>query len=125
MGHGEFSVGRGGRAGAVQYALDRRGLVGRTDQQHPHGGHAIPIAERQILTLRERNADVDAKLRELVKERFPKLAHEIPAMLRTGDHLVGERAPSSGKSDSERFTFAEAPVADGLLDRAFRRVRGL
>ena len=23
---------------------------------HPHGGHAIPIAERQILTLRERNA---------------------------------------------------------------------
>ncbi|MCC7115425.1 MAG: DUF484 family protein [Burkholderiales bacterium] len=33
---------------------------------HPHGGHAIPIAERQILTLRERNADVDAKLRELV-----------------------------------------------------------
>lgn len=50
-------------------------------------------------------------LRELVKERFPKLAHEITAMLRTGDHLVGERAPSSGKSDSERFTFAEAPVS--------------
>ena len=22
---------------------------------HPHGGHAIPIAERQILTLREKN----------------------------------------------------------------------
>ena len=33
---------------------------------HPHGGHAIPIAERQILTLRERNADLDGRLRELV-----------------------------------------------------------
>jgi uncharacterized protein YigA (DUF484 family) len=33
---------------------------------HPHGGHAIPIAERQILTLRERNAELDARLRELV-----------------------------------------------------------
>jgi len=33
---------------------------------HPHGGHAIPIAERQILTLRERNADLEGRLRELV-----------------------------------------------------------
>ena len=33
---------------------------------HPHGGHAIPIAERQILTLRERNADLESRLRELV-----------------------------------------------------------
>lgn len=33
---------------------------------HPHGGHAIPIAERQILTLRERTADLEARLRELI-----------------------------------------------------------
>ena len=33
---------------------------------HPHGGHAIPIAERQILTLRERNNDLEAKFRELI-----------------------------------------------------------
>lgn len=33
---------------------------------HPHGGHAIPIAERQILTLRERTVELDARLRELV-----------------------------------------------------------
>ena len=33
---------------------------------HPHGGHAIPIAERQILTLRERNAELDGRLRELI-----------------------------------------------------------
>jgi uncharacterized protein YigA (DUF484 family) len=34
---------------------------------HPHGGHAIPIAERQILTLRERNADLEGRLREMVE----------------------------------------------------------
>ena len=28
---------------------------------HPHGGHAIPIAERQIVTLREKNQDLEAK----------------------------------------------------------------
>jgi uncharacterized protein YigA (DUF484 family) len=33
---------------------------------HPHGGHAIPIAERQILTLREKNIELEAKFRELV-----------------------------------------------------------
>ena len=33
---------------------------------HPHGGHAIPIAERQIVTLREKNQDLEAKLRELI-----------------------------------------------------------
>jgi uncharacterized protein YigA (DUF484 family) len=33
---------------------------------HPHGGHAIPIAERQILTLRERTADMEARLRDLI-----------------------------------------------------------
>lgn len=34
---------------------------------HPHGGHAIPIAERQILTLREKNAEMTGKLAELVR----------------------------------------------------------
>lgn len=34
---------------------------------HPHGGHAIPIAERQIFTLRERNAELAAKLGELIR----------------------------------------------------------
>jgi hypothetical protein len=34
---------------------------------HPHGGHAIPIAERQIFALREKNADLSAKLAELVR----------------------------------------------------------
>lgn len=34
---------------------------------HPHGGHAIPIAERQIFTLREKNAELGAKLAELIR----------------------------------------------------------
>jgi len=34
---------------------------------HPHGGHAIPLAERQILALRDKNHEVEAKLRELIR----------------------------------------------------------
>ena len=34
---------------------------------HPHGGRAIPIAERQIVTLREKNTQLEAKLQELIQ----------------------------------------------------------
>ena len=34
---------------------------------HPHGGHAIPIAERQIVTLRERNDALQARLEEMIR----------------------------------------------------------
>ena len=34
---------------------------------HPHGGRAIPIAERQILTLRERSKMLERKLAELIQ----------------------------------------------------------
>jgi uncharacterized protein YigA (DUF484 family) len=34
---------------------------------HPHGGHAIPLAERQILALRDKNHEVESKLRELIR----------------------------------------------------------
>jgi hypothetical protein len=34
---------------------------------HPSGGHAIPLAERQVLTLREKGRALEAKLRELVQ----------------------------------------------------------
>ena len=33
---------------------------------HPHGGRAIPISERQTLTLRERVKQVETKLREVI-----------------------------------------------------------
>lgn len=34
---------------------------------HPYGGHAIPLAERQVLGLRERSRTLEGKLRELVQ----------------------------------------------------------
>jgi uncharacterized protein len=34
---------------------------------HPHGGRAIPLAERQVLTLREKSRLLEGKLRELVQ----------------------------------------------------------
>jgi uncharacterized protein YigA (DUF484 family) len=34
---------------------------------HPHGGHAIPIAERQIISLREKNAELEDRMRELIR----------------------------------------------------------
>jgi len=34
---------------------------------HPHGGHAIPIAERQMLALRDKTYDLERKLRELIR----------------------------------------------------------
>lgn len=34
---------------------------------HPHGGRAIPIAERQMVTLRDKNRTLEDKLHELVQ----------------------------------------------------------
>ena len=63
---------------------------------HPHGGRAISISERQILTLRERAKQLEAKLGELIQfgeendvisEKVHRLtlamiaARDLPAML--------------------------------------------
>ena len=42
-------------------------LLAAMQLPHPHGGGAIPIAERQMLTLRERSRALEGKLRELVQ----------------------------------------------------------
>jgi len=34
---------------------------------HPYGGHAIPLSERQVLSLREKSRALESKLRELVQ----------------------------------------------------------
>ena len=41
-------------------------IIGDISIPHPHGGRAIPISERQIISLREKNKVLEAKLRELV-----------------------------------------------------------
>lgn len=42
-------------------------MIGDMSIPHPHGGRAIPISERQIISLREKNKVLESKLRELVK----------------------------------------------------------
>jgi len=41
--------------------------IGEITIPHPHGGRAIPISERQLISLREKNKVLEAKLRELVE----------------------------------------------------------
>ena len=46
---------------------DYADVVAQIFVPHPHGGHAIPIAERQILALRDRARDLEQRLRELIR----------------------------------------------------------
>ena len=49
-----------------QFFEDYADVIAEIFVPHPHGGHAIPIAERQIVTLREKIQDLEAKFKELV-----------------------------------------------------------
>ena len=42
-------------------------LVGQMSVTHPRDGHVIPIAERQLAALREKNAELEGRLRELIQ----------------------------------------------------------
>jgi len=46
---------------------DYADVVAQIFVPHPHGGHAIPIAERQMLALRDRSYALEEKLRELIR----------------------------------------------------------
>src|SRR5258707_15774789 len=46
---------------------DYADLVAEIFVPHPHGGHAISIAERQIITLREKNSELESRMRELLR----------------------------------------------------------
>ena len=48
---------------------------------HPHGGHAIPIAERQIVTLREKNGELESRLQELIRFGTEKAGKDWQTML--------------------------------------------
>ena len=45
---------------------DYADIVAEIFVPHPHGGHAIPIAERQIVTLREKISGIETRLREMI-----------------------------------------------------------
>jgi len=42
-------------------------LLSQINVQHPHGSNAIPLSDRQVITLREKNRALEAKLTELVR----------------------------------------------------------
>ena len=50
-----------------QFFEDYADVIAEIFVPHPHGGHAIPIAERQIVTLREKNSELESQLRELIR----------------------------------------------------------
>lgn len=59
---------------------------------HPHGGRAIPISQRQIVTLRDKNQVLQDKLRELVNfgeenDVIGEKMHHLSIMLLTFTHL--------------------------------------
>ena len=59
---------------------------------HPHGGRAIPISQRQIVTLRDNNQILQDKLRELVKfgeenDVISEKMHHLSIMLLAFSHL--------------------------------------
>ena len=41
-------------------------LLAQVHVQHPHGTHAIPLSDRQVISLREKNRTLEAKLSELI-----------------------------------------------------------
>jgi uncharacterized protein YigA (DUF484 family) len=46
---------------------DYADVVAQIFVPHPHGGHAIPIAERQMLALRDRAYELEQRLHELIR----------------------------------------------------------
>ncbi|HSD99840.1 MAG TPA: DUF484 family protein [Burkholderiales bacterium] len=61
---------------------------------HPHGGRAIPISERQILTLREKNRQIEGKLREVIlygeeNDAISEKVHRIALALLAATELRG------------------------------------
>jgi uncharacterized protein len=61
---------------------------------HPHGSHAIPLAERQMLSLRERSRTLEGKLRELVQfgeenDLISDRVHRLTLALLTARDLPG------------------------------------
>ena len=61
---------------------------------HPHGGRAIPISERQTLTLREKTKQLETKLRELIQfgeenDAIGEKVHRMSAALLAATDIRG------------------------------------
>lgn len=49
-----------------EFFEDHLELLSRIKVKHPHGNHAIPLVERQVMSLREKSRELEGKLRDLV-----------------------------------------------------------
>ncbi len=61
---------------------------------HPHGGRAIPISERQTLSLREKNRQLEGKLREVIQfgeenDAISEKVHRISTALLAASDMPG------------------------------------
>lgn len=61
---------------------------------HPHGGRAIPISERQTLALREKNRQLEGKLREVIQfgeenDAISEKVHRISVALLAASGISG------------------------------------
>ncbi|WP_374352540.1 DUF484 family protein [Chitinimonas sp.] len=77
-----------------QFFEDYADLVAEIFIPHPHGGRAIPIAERQILTLREKNKLLEGKLGELLQfgeenDQISEKVHRLTVALLQCSDLAG------------------------------------
>lgn len=71
---------------------DHAPILAEIQLPHPHGGRAISISERQILTLREKNKILDGKLMELIQfgkenEKLNEKIHHLAVAL-LGEHQL-------------------------------------
>src|SRR5262245_55008659 len=69
-------------------------LLSSIQVPHPHGNHAIPLAERQMLSLREKSRKLIGKLRELVQfgednDIISDRVHRLTLALLTARDLQG------------------------------------
>jgi uncharacterized protein YigA (DUF484 family) len=116
---------------------DHSELLAQIHVPHPHGGHAIPLSDRQVLGLREKARALEGKLSELIQfgeendvisERvhrlaiamlaartLPTLLHELYFNLRE-DFAVPHAALRLWRGTGEGAEFA--PVSDALREYA-------
>jgi uncharacterized protein YigA (DUF484 family) len=116
---------------------DHSELLAQIHVPHPHGGHAIPLSDRQVLGLREKARALEGKLSELIQfgeendvisERvhrlaiamlaartLPTLLHELYFNLRE-DFAVPHAALRLWRGTGDGAEFA--PVSDALREYA-------
>ena len=93
-----------------QFFEDYADMIAEIFVPHPHGGHAIPIAERQIVTLREKNHELESKLRGLQGDQF--MAMFVREQVKAGVQL----SPPTGPVSPE---MRKRPAGIAALVRAF------